>query len=230
MELGRQRASQPDDGYKATFVKVMPEEVMVDTYYNYNDLSENEVEGVDFRIRWREGTTGYCIMAPHGGEIEPGTSEIADAIAGDDHAFYSFEGMKPSGNSVLHIPSTCFDEPKAVWLAKMSETVITIHGCADKDSSAFIGGLDSMLIHKTTERLQRQGFSVEKHPNQNLHGVHPDNLCNLSASGKGVQLELTKGLRRQMLTDLTPRGKKVETRVFFEFIRAIREALDRRGR
>jgi phage replication-related protein YjqB (UPF0714/DUF867 family) len=101
----------------------------VDSYYNYNDLLNHEREGVDFRIRWREGVTGLCVMAVHGGEIEPGTSEIAHAIAGDDHAFYSFEGLKPSRNSVLHITSVVFDEPTAITLAKASATVVTIHGC-----------------------------------------------------------------------------------------------------
>lgn len=199
----------------------------MDSYYNYNELCCNEREGVDYRIRWREGITGYCIMAPHGGEIEPGTSQIADSIAGEDHAFYSFEGLKLNGNSVLHISSVSFDEPKALWLAKIAETVITVHGCAGEDPSVFIGGLNTLLMRKIKERLRHQGFTVLRHPNADLQGMHPANLCNLSATGKGVQLELTKGLRLQMLTDLAPGGKKRPTWMFFKFTEAFRAALDR---
>jgi len=200
----------------------------VDTYYNYNDLCRNERYGVDYQIKWQNGVTGFCIMAPHGGDIEPGTSEIAKSIAGNDHAFYSFEGMKLSLNAVLHIPSVSFDEPKALWLAQMSKTVITVHGCADQYPSVFIGGLDSILIGNLKESLRRYGFPVQKHPNQNLQGVHPGNLCNLSATGMGVQLELTKGLRSQMLTDLTPLGNKAPTGLFFLLVEAFREALETR--
>jgi phage replication-related protein YjqB (UPF0714/DUF867 family) len=198
----------------------------MDCYSDYNELSRNEREGVDYRIRRRNGTTGFCIMAPHGGEIEPGTSEVADAIAGDEHAFYSFEGLKPTGNEIFHIPSVAFDEPLALLLAKMSQRVITVHGCADEGPSVFIGGLDTTLIDKIKDSLQRRGFSVSRHPNPNLHGVHSDNLCNISASGKGVQLELTKALRCEMLTGLTPGGRKVVTSLFSRFVEAVREALD----
>lgn len=43
--------------------------------------------------------------APHGGGIEPGTSEIADAIGGERGSFYTFGGLKSSGTADLHITS-----------------------------------------------------------------------------------------------------------------------------
>jgi phage replication-related protein YjqB (UPF0714/DUF867 family) len=52
-----------------------------------------------------------AVIAPHGGGIEPGTSELATAIAGDDFSLYLFEGLKSAGNGELHITSTNFDEP-----------------------------------------------------------------------------------------------------------------------
>ena len=52
------------------------------------------------------------IIAPHGGRIEVGTSELAALIAADEHNLFSFEGLKPRGhNRELHITSRCF-EPK----------------------------------------------------------------------------------------------------------------------
>ncbi len=49
---------------------------------------------LDYLILSRQGTSGIAVMAPHGGGIEPGTSEIANRVAGDEHAYYSFEGLK----------------------------------------------------------------------------------------------------------------------------------------
>jgi phage replication-related protein YjqB (UPF0714/DUF867 family) len=67
-------------------------------------------------------------VAPHGGGIEPGTSELADAIAGSDLSFYTFEGLKSSGNTDLHITSTRFDEPMCLTLLASSSVVVTLHG------------------------------------------------------------------------------------------------------
>jgi phage replication-related protein YjqB (UPF0714/DUF867 family) len=164
-------------------------------------------------------------MAPHGGGIEPGTSEISDAIAGDEHAFYAFEGLKVHGNAVLHLPSTSMDEPKCLWLAKMSETVISVHGCRGYGSIVYIGGLDSLLILKIHEHLPSEGFTVLRHPNPELQGRHPKNICNLSATSKGVQLEITVGLRRQMFSDLTIKGRKNPTKVFRRFVETIQQVL-----
>jgi poly-gamma-glutamate hydrolase-like protein len=61
-----------------------------------------------------------ALVAPHGGGIEPGTSELADAIAASDLSFYTFEGLKPSGNTDLHITSTRFDEPMCLTLLASS--------------------------------------------------------------------------------------------------------------
>ena len=83
----------------------------MDRYTSFKDLQQNEVEGTDYRIRWRAGRTGIALLCIHGGDIEPGTSEIADGIAGHDHTYYALEGMKDAGNKTLHITSTAFDEP-----------------------------------------------------------------------------------------------------------------------
>ena len=45
-------------------------------YRNFQQLQENETLGLDYRIRWRDGSSGIVVMAPRGGGIEPGTTEI----------------------------------------------------------------------------------------------------------------------------------------------------------
>jgi phage replication-related protein YjqB (UPF0714/DUF867 family) len=82
----------------------------MDKYESYEELRQNEQEH-HFQIHHQEGSSGVAVMAPHGGGIEPGTTEIARGVAGTDHTFYAFEGLKPGGNQDLHITSTNFDEP-----------------------------------------------------------------------------------------------------------------------
>ena len=55
-------------------------------YGSFKELKENEVQGKDYCIHFREGTTGILVMAPHAGDIEPATGELADAIAGSEHS------------------------------------------------------------------------------------------------------------------------------------------------
>ena len=75
----------------------------MDKYANFSALKQNEREGEDYTILHRNGDSKFAIMAPHGGGIEPGTMGIADAIAGNDHTFYAFKGIKKTRNTILHI-------------------------------------------------------------------------------------------------------------------------------
>ena len=84
---------------------------MADKYPDFATLARNERAGVDFGILVRRARPAFAIVSPHGGGIEPGTSEIADGIAVLDFSYYAFEGLKSQGNSDLHITSTRFDEP-----------------------------------------------------------------------------------------------------------------------
>jgi phage replication-related protein YjqB (UPF0714/DUF867 family) len=93
----------------------------------------------------RIGSSGIAILCIHGGDIEPGTSQIADGIAGNDHTFYALEGLKKTGNRVLHITSTAFDEPVALQIVAQSEIIISIHGCSDAAEVVYLGGLDEEL-------------------------------------------------------------------------------------
>lgn len=88
---------------------------MADKYATFSLLAESMREGRDFRRRRRKRRVATAVIAPHGGGIEPGTSEVADAVAADDFSFYAFEGIK-SKNGDLHITSTRFDEPRCVTL------------------------------------------------------------------------------------------------------------------
>lgn len=66
---------------------------MPDRYTSFVDLAANERPDIDYRIRVVDRGSEIGILAPHGGWIEPGTSEIAEAIAGSEFSFYVFESL-----------------------------------------------------------------------------------------------------------------------------------------
>lgn len=200
---------------------------MADTYPNFETLSRNETAGIDYGIRARQARAQYAIVAVHGGGIEPGTSEIADAIAGEEFSFYGFEGLKSRGNAVLHITSTHFDEPVCLEIIGRSERVITIHGEESETAGegVFVGGLDEDLGHTLGLALEAKGFDVRRQSDPDLQGRDPENVCNRGTSGKGVQLELSQGVRKTMFRSLTRSGRKETTARFCDFVEAVSGAL-----
>lgn len=193
------------------------------TYASFEDLKAHEVGGVDYGIRIRQGLSGIAVMAIHGGGIERGTTEIAEAVAGDRHTFYTFSGLKPAGNFRLHIPSHRFDEPLAVEIARHSGVVVTIHGCRNLQDAIFIGGRHPELKTRIKSALTQAGFPASE--SLRFQGVHPANLCNRAACGMGVQLEISRSLRRSMFVDISRLRRKTPTPLFHQFVAALRTGL-----
>ena len=186
------------------------------SYRNFKELANQEMEGVDYQIRTNLRTGSVLVMAPHGGKIEPGTTEIAEAISGADYSFYSFEGLKMEGNSVLHIESHLFDEPCALQAVEMAEIVITVHGQIDqKDGFVMIGGLNSSLGSEIKRQLEESGFETRP-PTEGLMGTDPMNICNRGKSKAGVQLEVSRKIRDSIRND----WEKLQT-----FSDAVRKAI-----
>ena len=192
-------------------------------YRNYTELAQHARADIDFTVEAREGASGILVMAIHGGGIEPGTSELADAIAGSRHAYYSFRGLMPSDNRILHLTSRNFDEPSALALVERSDAVVSIHGCGGNVPVVDIGGRHRELRAGVGDWLRRAGFAVRESPF--FPGAHPLNICNRCRCGKGVQLELSAGLRRRMFAGSLQSGQKHPNAVFERFARAVRKAL-----
>jgi phage replication-related protein YjqB (UPF0714/DUF867 family) len=169
----------------------------IDRYRSYSELAENEVEGTDFTITIsRRHYSAVAVIAPHGGKIESRTSEIARAIAGEDFNLYLFEGIKKRGSYVaLHITSRRFDEPSCLELLSTCSFVIAIHGCVGGDERVLIGGLDHSLKDKMAIELRQIGVDVQN-DGHHFQATDPNNICNRGQSNRGVQLELTRVLRR----------------------------------
>ncbi len=198
---------------------------MVDKYASFSELTKNANEGRDFRVRLREQRGATVVIAPHGGGIEPGTSEIAEAIAADDLSFYAFEGTKSSDNGDLHITSTRFDEPRCVGLVGASPRAISVHGEDSQRQVVFLGGRDAETLKRLRTSLVAKGFRVEQHENPDLQGEDQANICNRSSNGAGLQLELSKGLRRSFFQSLSKSGRRTKTERFHKFVAAVREII-----
>jgi len=166
-----------------------------DKYESFAQLDRHEVHGRDFRVRIiPRPQSPVVVIAPHGGGIEIGTSELAFRIARARHSLFLFEGLKPAWeNRCLHITSHRFDHPECISLVSRSLVTLTVHGCKG-DSQIFIGGLDEDLKMRLAERFRAAGFPActEGH---RYPGRNPMNICNRGLLGRGAQLELTRDLR-----------------------------------
>jgi phage replication-related protein YjqB (UPF0714/DUF867 family) len=195
---------------------------MADKYRSFQELSQKEVLGRDYKILTSNEDSPVLIIAPHGGKIEPGTTELARAVAGDEWGFYSFYGIKIlNTHRDLHITSTNFDEPIALSMVGSSTRTVAIHGCKEDSGKIYLGGLDAELKEYIRNALAAGGFDVSEHPK--FPGTSRANICNRNRLGKGVQLEVAAGLRKLMFAGFPQR--KHTTRYFNEFVEAVRSGV-----
>ena len=176
----------------------MRKPVQSDDFLSYGDLSGRYTEGVDYAVQvLRREQSRVAILAPHGGRIEGRTSEVAQLIAGGEHRLYLFEGLRSTGDNFdcLHLASHRFDEPRALELISICDTVVAVHGYAGRGPDLLLGGLSERLKLEIARALTDHGFTcqVEGH---RFPGKDPLNICNRGRSGAGVQLELSEGLRK----------------------------------
>ena len=168
---------------------------MLDKYASFEELARSEIAERDYRVQAIERrSSAVLIVAPHGGGIEIGTSELAALIAGNDHSLFTFEGLKTRGhNRDLHVTSHNFDHPACLALAARSAVTLGVHGCSG-DSRIYLGGLDRDLVQLLARGLSGAGLPVSTEGHK-YPGRNPLNICNRSRRGRGAQLEITRDLR-----------------------------------
>jgi phage replication-related protein YjqB (UPF0714/DUF867 family) len=221
----------------------------------------NLVETVDYARRYRrqelfdDGLPGHCaitkttIIAPHGGGIEFGTSELCLAIAGYHPAtlavtpgtgvtydYWMFEGLRPSDNSALHVTSTHCDDGVAVSLCAGALNALAPHGCTTSQAGlpdgaevVLVGGRNATLRRYLLEEFAAADLSaIDAVDHPDLDGNDPDNIVNRSLLRMGGHLELTGPLRLAMFgVNSRARRKDTTTDVFWAFAAACRNALAR---
>jgi phage replication-related protein YjqB (UPF0714/DUF867 family) len=214
-------------------------------------------EGIDYARRYRRHswfdddlTQRYAvqrtaILAPHGGGIESGTSELCLAIAGYHpadlapmdgplHDYWMFEGLLSSGNGRLHVTSTNCDDTVARAIAGGSLNAIGLHGCkpeqADLPADAqavLVGGRNTAFKSRLLTRLTAAGVqAIDASSVPGLNGDEPTNLANRTLLAAGAQLELTTPLRQAMFGTNTRADRKHTTLpLFWTFTTATRAAI-----
>lgn len=180
-----------------------------DHYRNFTELSAHNIEGKDFLIVENENPSDILIMAFHGGMIEPGTSELASVIAGNDFDFYGFIGFKnselhePSFTAAdLHLTSARFDEPRLLKKTESASLCIGIHGFGGEEADFCVGGSNK------TERKRLVQELTEKFPDLKscelccppFNGTSLKNPVNKCREG-GIQVEMSPRIRRLILSD-----------------------------
>jgi hypothetical protein len=104
-EIGARR--RPDSLCNLAELSEDENATMGDRYARFAALAAEETLGVHYRIRLADRGTPFVVLAPHGGKIEPGTSQIAAAIARDDDSLYGFEGALSVGVSIFASAKRC---------------------------------------------------------------------------------------------------------------------------
>lgn len=188
-----------------------------DQYSNFAALMAEKQRGVDYEIVCEPRSPRILIIAPHGGLIEPGTSEIATSIAGDEYSLYRFEGLRRRPHRDLHITSHKYDEPQAIAIVSDKEIVVAIHGRGDNGDAetVWIGGLDAETGGRIVRELKSAGFHARVEADE-LGATCPVNICNRGRTSAGVQLEIPRSLRDRLTAE--PQALRV-------FAQAVRHAL-----
>ena len=232
-----------------------------DTYPSNTALysDPNLEEGVDYARRYRRhelfddsppavgGVARTTIIAPHGGGIEFGTSELCLAIAGYHPAslavtpaagvtydYWMFEGVRASNNGELHVTSTNCDDGVALSLCAGALNALALHGCTtsqaglpDGAEAVLVGGRNASLKLRLLEELASAGFSaIDAVDHDSINGDEPTNIANRTLLGMGGHLEITGPLRSAMFgVNTLAERKNTTTQVFWDFVAACRNAV-----
>lgn len=200
-------------------------------YADYAELNAAELEGHDYEIRVLQGDN-RCLaaLAPHGGAIEAGTSELVEELHRSCYfSGYDFRAKKRTGNRSLHIRSTRFDEPRALSLAAEALFTVTLHGYRGEDEKTYIGGLDTSTAELIGAELAASGFNVDFEPPSAIEGKYKENICNKNGRKQGVQLEISSAQRRAFFADEDLRSANRGNRLssFYTYAQAVGRAMMR---
>jgi phage replication-related protein YjqB (UPF0714/DUF867 family) len=193
-------------------------------FSSFHEIALQKREGEDFVRQVKDRGSSVAIIAPHGGLIEPGTSELALAVADQIFSYYLFEGQQPNNNRDLHLDSTQFDDPLCLDLLSKSQYAVSLHGCHNRDVQVYVGGRNKALQRIILHSLKSSGFPAIQDMT-NHAGKEKGNICNRCISTAGVQLELSRAMREIFFTP-REKGKTWEqTKVCHDFVSLLRAAL-----
>lgn len=196
-----------------------------DRYKNFSEMTKDQTEGKEFFVRHKYLTKKCAVIAPHGGWIEPGTSEIVDRISNGNLSYYIFDGLNAKNNKDLHITSKNFDDDRCLELLNRVNKAVTIHGENGDGDFIYIGGLDFALSRIIYNNLSKIGFKVFDHIDKRFLATSVDNICNKSILKIGVQIEISKGIRKKFFKNLFE-SKRIPTEKMDLFCKAIIDSIE----
>lgn len=198
-----------------------------DTYPNIEALENAETVGVAYNIEVKRQNPNMIYFSPHAGGIEVGTTELIYRVVElTGGSLYLFQGLLSSGNSRLHVTSTHFDEPMAVYMLSKHTDAVSFHGYKDDyNKNTLVGGLNTELRNLIVSKLNSKGIAAEVATDR-FTATDPDNIVNRCASGKGVQLEISSKQRRAFFEndDWSKGNRGNVTQEFLDYADAIKEA------
>ncbi|WP_229294142.1 poly-gamma-glutamate hydrolase family protein [Staphylococcus lloydii] len=201
-----------------------------DYYKSMTELYNDTTEGIDWKKDTRNVGKPVLIVAPHGGNLEQGTSELTKLVANNgDFDYFSFEAIRPSNNTQLHVTSTNYDDATLHDMIQDRTATISIHGAQGEEQLVYLGGYQSSLRDAIQSQLELKGFVV-KIPPEYLGGLGNNNFINKVEESTGVQLELTTALRKAFFKNedtSTASRKKIEnwTTTMYDFAEALNAAI-----
>jgi len=137
------------------------------------------------------------VCAAHGGDVEPGTAELALELARRvDGTCWACLGYDETGAyEAFHPASSAISREEYPLLDSVAErefrTVVSLHGLGE--SGVLVGGaIDDAVTDSVRERLDGAlAASVETVSDGEYAGTSPDNFVNwLAGDGGGLQLEV----------------------------------------
>ncbi len=144
----------------------------------------------------------FGFLAFHGGSLEKGTDDIAEAAA--EAAGASLYAVVQPPDLRWHLPSSEIDPAASPALRQFLdhvEEVVAVHGYGrpDRYTTILLGGSNRDLARDLAAPLRQAlpDYTVVDHLDdipRELRGLHPDNPVN-RPSGGGVQLELPPRVR-----------------------------------
>lgn len=196
-------------------------------YREFAELVLHTIKDKDYRFVIANQSADVTVVTIHGGGIEPLTSELAAAIAGQQYNLYDFRGLRAQGNDMLRIPVARFDEVRLRSLMQRSQVGISIQGIPGTDTTTHLGGSNKRLREIVRQHLEGAGFQTGG-PVGVRASHDPSLFFNWPAQG-GVQIELTTALREQMVAGpLKGFAWEDASRwqpLFHTFVEAVRAAL-----
>lgn len=209
---------------------VKPEVTHKDHFKSMTQLFSHTKEGTDWKKEIKKTNSNVIIVAPHGGNLEKGTTELTKLVANQNHYnYYSFTVLNHTNPEKFHVTSPHYNDPTLLNMVKSKDFAISIHGAKGTKPVIYLGGLDTPLKQAIKHELLKQHFIVKPSPTY-LGGDLKENFVNRDFKDKGVQIELSTAFRKSLFINENMSAQSRENQsnwspVMYKFADALDQAI-----